>query len=208
MPTKRRRVERNIIEGISETAMHVMGDGELYPEPEGGLDDWELLMSVGYPTVCWEESRRKWNAARDRILKDWIRERPGTRPSFWWIFDAPRMSAQDLERNGWDASFFSDHLAAPRLRLGGVGDPKFEHFAYTPTFRCGVPAEWIDASDLEEHPDPDVRAIDPIDPPRFESQAAYLKRQGLLQPGEERRLKSAAFEPEVIGSADPDGDLQ
>ena len=39
---------------------------------------------------------------------------------------------------------------------------------------------------------------DPNDPPKFESQAAYLKRHGLLEPGEERRLNPADFEPEII----------
>jgi hypothetical protein len=40
-------------------------------------------------------------------------------------------------------------------------------------------------------------AIDPNDPPTFESQAAYLKRHGLLLAGEERRLKKADWEPEI-----------
>lgn len=39
---------------------------------------------------------------------------------------------------------------------------------------------------------------DPDDPPRFESQAAYLRRHGLLLPGELRRLTAAAFEPEIV----------
>ena len=41
-------------------------------------------------------------------------------------------------------------------------------------------------------------AIDPADPPVFESQAAYLKRHGLFLRGEERRLPVDAFEPEVV----------
>jgi hypothetical protein len=41
-------------------------------------------------------------------------------------------------------------------------------------------------------------AIDPDDPPNFESQAAYLKRHGLFLAGEERRLKKADWEAEAI----------
>ncbi|WP_146688505.1 hypothetical protein [Bradyrhizobium canariense] len=41
-------------------------------------------------------------------------------------------------------------------------------------------------------------AIDPNDSPTFESQAAFLKRHGLFLAGEERRLKSADWEPEAF----------
>jgi hypothetical protein len=41
-------------------------------------------------------------------------------------------------------------------------------------------------------------AIDPEDPPTFESQAAYLKRHGQFLTGEARRLKKADWEPAVI----------
>ena len=41
-------------------------------------------------------------------------------------------------------------------------------------------------------------AIDPDDTPRFESQAAYLKRHGLFLAGEQRRLRKADWEPEAI----------
>jgi hypothetical protein len=40
-------------------------------------------------------------------------------------------------------------------------------------------------------------AIDADDPPMFESQAAYLKRHGLLLAGEERRLKKADWKAEI-----------
>jgi hypothetical protein len=41
-------------------------------------------------------------------------------------------------------------------------------------------------------------AIDPGDPPRYESQAAHLKRYGLFLAGEQRRLKKADWEAEAI----------
>jgi len=47
-------------------------------------------------------------------------------------------------------------------------------------------------------------AIDPTDPPVFESEAAYLKRLDLLLTGEEARLPADAFDDEVIGAEDDD----
>lgn len=41
-------------------------------------------------------------------------------------------------------------------------------------------------------------AIDPDDPPVFESEAAYLKRLNLFMPGEEARLTEADFAAELI----------
>jgi hypothetical protein len=41
-------------------------------------------------------------------------------------------------------------------------------------------------------------AIDPDNPPIYESQASYLERHGLFLPGERRRLKPADFEPERV----------
>ena len=48
-------------------------------------------------------------------------------------------------------------------------------------------------------------APDPDDPPRFESEASYLRRLDLLLPDELKRLTEADFEPETIGAeAEPD----
>jgi hypothetical protein len=41
-------------------------------------------------------------------------------------------------------------------------------------------------------------AIDPDDPPSFEPQATYLKRIGLLLPGESKRLTKGDWESEAI----------
>lgn len=47
--------------------------------------------------------------------------------------------------------------------------------------------------------------IDPSGLPLFESQAAYLRRLGLLLPGEARRLKPADYEPETVTVEQADG---
>ena len=44
----------------------------------------------------------------------------------------------------------------------------------------------------------DFRDLNPANPPCYESQAAYLRRHGLLEPGEARRLKAKDYEPEVV----------
>ena len=36
-----------------------------------------------------EAMRAAWEELRDKLLADWISEKPGTRPYAWWCFDAP-----------------------------------------------------------------------------------------------------------------------
>ena len=172
MPRKLRNPKRRI-EGVSETALWVMGDRVLYPEPQEP-DRWELL-DLDYPTTAWEKCKALWESARDELLHDWIRAYPGTRPNFWWLFSAPRMTAEDLERNGWTGTFFADRLPNPRLRLGGIGMAAHDVRPHVPEFELGIPESWEDD-------------IDPADPPRFEAQAAYLRRHNLLLAEEARRL--------------------
>ena len=54
--------------------------------------------------------------------------------------------------------------------------------------------------DLEECTEAGIAAtmIDPADPPRYEAQATYLRRYGLLLRGEEKRLPPDAYEPEAV----------
>jgi hypothetical protein len=56
--------------------------------------------------------------------------------------------------------------------------------AYMPSWPTGVPEEW--SADFDE-----------LDPPIYESQASYLKRHGLLEKGELKRLNPEDFEPET-----------
>lgn len=67
-----------------------------------------------------------------------------------------------------------------RARLGGRGTP-----AYVMESK-GMPCGWI------------MAAFDPSDPPTFESEAAYLRRLGLLLPLEAGRIDAVDFEPEVL----------
>jgi hypothetical protein len=72
-------------------------------------------------------------------------------------------------------------LPQPRKRTGGTGTPAYEVQSVGPAFAYGIPTVWV--------------GLDEDNPPVFESQAAYLKRHGLLLAGEKRR---ADFEPEAV----------
>lgn len=120
-----------------------------------------------------------WNLYRDVILAAHTKETAGTRPALWWHYDAPRIPTGTFKDCHYDGQ-----LPQPRERLGGIGTPACECRAVKPSFSFGIPNVWA--------------GIDEDDPPVFESQAAYLKRHGLLLAGEERR---ADFEPEVVSTS-------
>ena len=145
--------------------------------PAGGRYALALSAEPGVDPV-----KELWDEHRDAVLEAWIRERLGTRPSLWWRVDAPRWNAPK-EYRCW---YYVPMLPEPRLRLGGVGRTAWERYpAYVPSWAFGIPDIWYE--------------VDEDDPPSFESQAAYLRRHGLLFPGEEGLLTAAAFEPEIVG---------
>ena len=158
-----------------------------------------------------------WNEVRDEILTEWIAGSPGSRPSFWWRFGAPRQPLGTFE-----GCYFDGKLPEPRRRLGGIGTPSHECLAYTPHYNFGIPAYWVNQweSDYyngrarhvdghligEDYEEGDFEgvAIDSEDPPRYESEASYLERHGLFRPGEKKRLRKADFEPDLIAPVDDD----
>jgi hypothetical protein len=150
-----------------------------------------------------------WAVVRDEWLAGWIEAHPGTRPWAWWQYTAPQEPVNCKQFNPKDR-------AAQRRRLGGIGDPCHKALNYAPEFAFGLPTRWVSASDelyyngcaKDIHGDPIGTVYSPghfpfyapraVDPPRFESQAAYLRRQDLLAHGELERLAPDAFEPEAI----------
>jgi hypothetical protein len=140
-----------------------------------------------------DELATLWETHSERIIAEHVTSYPGTRPARWWEYVARE----------------------PRQRLDGIGTPASDVLAYKPTFSFGLPAVWITQRDVKYYggtavdihgaPVGDLYprdfkgvAIDPNDPPRFESQAAYLKRHGLFLAGEERRLRKADWEAEIV----------
>ena len=189
MPTKRRRRAQGRRETVSDAVLHVLETGE--PKAEEAHDLLDLHRLVGRNETA---LRAVWVEHREEILEDFIDENPGRRPWAWWKYDAPE----------------------PRLRLGGTGTPAHEVLAHAPAYDRGIPVHWITAwdaayysghgRDIHGHPigtefhgrDFPGVAIDPDDPPRYESQAAYLDRHHLLDADERARLDASDFEPEPI----------
>ena len=77
-----------------------------------------------------DDVRALWTAHAAAIVSDWAEQRPGTRPSFWWKYDAPEQ----------------------RQRLGGTGTPAHEVSAHAPCFVLGIPANWAKDFDPTDPP--------------------------------------------------------
>jgi hypothetical protein len=128
-----------------------------------------------------DELLKLWREVEPDVLDYFIANHPGQRPRLWWRYSAPRIPV-----GIWDVvadSYLDGKLPEPRLQVSGAGGAPWDMgFAHAPWFECGLPQLWED--------------FDPKDAPRFESQANYLRRHGLLMPGEEKSLKPEDFEPE------------
>lgn len=184
MPSKRTRKSRQRQYDLSDAAWAFLNDEPL-PE-NANVFEIHSLTYGGMPSH--RLSRKElWGIYGAEITGRLAVISPGTRPSLWWVYDAPSLL---------------------RRRLGGVGIPGQADIKYRPYWRQGVPTRWFTRQDIERHGDilpyllPGFPkhpfkgvAIDPNNPPTFESQAAYLKRHDLLQPGEMERLTAADFEP-------------
>ena len=207
MPTKRSDTPL-----IAPGLAHYFQTGTWPGRDEGG--SWELFTKTA------AEIRAAWVEARDTLLAAWIPQHPGTRPAAWWAYDAPQEPVHARLCGPADT-------AAQRRRLGGIGTPAHEVLNYAPAFAAGIPTAWVSRFDEQFY---NGRARDihgaPIgttyheghfaglaprraDPPRFESQATYLERHGLLPAIERRSLPAAAFDPDVLAiAADEDVDVR
>lgn len=171
MPTNRVRKSRNARPDISSTHWAVLND---LPMPVDH-NRWEQLTG---PT------RDQWLQHRDEILAGWIATKPGSRPSYWWVHDAPRLTAeQSAEYNG---ALYANDLIQPRERVSGVGTPLHEVSAMMACYDRGLPDSGWDED------------IDSDDLPTYESQASYLRRLKLFAPRESRRIKASQYKPETV----------
>jgi hypothetical protein len=150
---------------------------ELSAEAEAWLRGDDHVVFAYFETT--DDLAALWGEHGAAIVAEHVGEAPGTRPRRWWQYDAPE----------------------PRRRLGGVGTPSSERLANLPRYERGVPLDWIAQETIDTYVGLgirlDVPAVDPCDPPTFESEAAYLDRLGLLLPGERRRLRPNDFKPEA-----------
>ena len=158
---------------------------------------WRYLLDQGECSESYfVDVEALWRRHNERLLAEFTADRPGERPRLWWEYDAPRQPAGTYPLHV--KSLDDGRLPEPRQRLGGVGDPAWERLAYKPLYDRGIPAIWVDPWEADYYGFEATVAIDPDDPPAFESQAAYLARHGLLLPGERDRLPEDAFEPTFI----------
>jgi hypothetical protein len=173
-----------------------------------------------------EQAEARWQEYGSRIVTEWIKEHPGTRPSRWWLHSAPRATEQDLVTMNFVGEYRvrADAICRPRLRIDGIGTPMHEAFGFTPVLAYGLPTAWCITLDgnlqrdcwydwREQHiryggsalagylkPNTAACGIDALSPPRFESEAAYLQRHDLLTATEKRHLSEhpELFTPETI----------
>lgn len=202
MPTKRTRKAHERRAEISDAALYFATDGLWANPPENGsvLD----VLTFKYPGARPDECREVWLAIRDELLTTWLKKFPGTRPSWWFLFDphCPRISEEDIRRHGWEGWYFAKDLPDLRRRLGGIGDPAYEVFALVPSFDRAVPDHFVTVEDVRFHrmegEEFRGKPIDRTNPPQYESEASYLLRHNLLTQSEKRRLKPVDYEPEII----------
>ena len=199
MPTKRKRKSRNRRPETKDWELHYLRHGEVINE--GHIKRFFINKEIHWPKL--------WELHRDQILSEWAAKYPGTRPFAWWEFNAPRQPI-----GTYPGCYFDGGLPEPRLKLKGAGTPNHEALNYVPRFCFGLPTTgWVSRFDVEyyngrakdihgkpigmEYKDGHFpyEALDPNDPPVYESEATYLKRHGLLREGEEER---ADFTPETI----------
>ena len=191
-PTRRAPTRRA---AVTPTQMAVLTDSWRPDEPvPAGRDDIDPAEPFLWGTGSLLTLRAAWDASRDDIVPTWTVDLPGTRPAAWWQFEAP----------------------GPRLRVGGTGDRLSDVLAHAPALEYGVPVAWLDAETAAlykaqfgtELRDRVARRpavpVDPLDPPFFESQAAFLERHGLLSAAERDALSPLAFEPEAAMDEDED----
>ena len=216
MPRKRRMPKgRRSAHVVSETIVTFLRDGH---QPKGG-DYLELLLKTADENLS--GLREDWAAVGAAIVAAHIEAAPGTRPHGWWLFSAPRWTGPYQGRVAGINPARLRAMAEPRQRLGGVGTPSHECLNIWPSFEKGLPTSWVDgwsvayyngrAVDIHgqrigtEYSEGSFTGVapDPWDPPRFESEAAYLRRHGLLTVAEQRRLRPRQFEPEVLLVHDP-----
>jgi hypothetical protein len=190
MPTTRRRRVRSQANDIHPIVIAFLRDEDPDPADYGNGANWALT-SVEYSVIP-NHLRQIYDRVKDNLIAGFARDFPGTRPVHWWKFSAPEM----------------------RQRIGGTGSLLEEHLAHVPAYHLGIPYQWACEAlirmgwptvHINGHPEgwaalpglANAIAFDHDDPPRFESQATYLQRLGLLLPGERKRLKPSDFEPEL-----------
>lgn len=182
MPRKRRMTAKTRIETEVKPAIWAwLNDEPITKDDSETL--FEIMVLEGGAGGDGHKLRELWDRVRVDLLARWTADKPGTRPSIWWRFDAPRQPLGTFA-----GCYYDGMLPEPRKLLGGKGWPAFEKLSYVPEYDHGIPARWYDV-----HSD---------DLPTFEAEATYLKRYGFLTASEKRALKKSDFEPVMVEYVD------
>lgn len=123
-----------------------------------------------------EELSALWHLYAEEIISAWVKNKPGSRPSLWWRYEAPRQ-----KKGIFTGCFFDGKLPLERKRVGGVGTVAWKELNYAPSYYKGVPTRWY--------------ALDENNLPVFQAEADYLREHGLFLEGEADRLKAEDFDP-------------
>jgi hypothetical protein len=112
------------------------------------------------------EAREGWEIMREKILADWIREQPGTRPWAWWRWDAP----QPARRERVDGGVHPHDNKARTLKVASADSEYFWRVAYRLPF--GLPSCYIPPFD------------NGLKTEMFEPEWSFLVRHKLLLPAD------------------------
>lgn len=168
----RRTLNKRLKSNISDDIRAYLETGAMPDQPD--WDFYEMTDPVNLKSL--------WESTRDEILSTWIKSYPGSRPWIWWKLESPE----------------------PRRRIGGVGTEAASVLAYKPAYDFGIANLWVDGWLIDYYRNRgtpiEAQAIDPVNPPIFESQAVYLRRLNILTPAEKSVLskKRKVWEPETI----------
>ena len=119
MPTTRRRVVRQRV-GAGDLVLPEVARCLLYDEaptwpqtnpPAPGQEalDWRYYSLEFYAHAPPPTLADYWQAHRKAVLAEWLKTRPGTRPSCWWKFDSGLAAARLGET--WDIQPPADQAA-------------------------------------------------------------------------------------------------
>lgn len=144
---------------------------------------WDVHLCVSSS----QPEKAAWKRTCARVLAEWIKNRPGTRPSYWWAYSAPRAPLGTFPGRVYDGD---KRLPDPRRQVAGAGKPNYSCF---PSFGFGVPLDW--------------EGFDKRKPPVFENEASYLKRHGLLTADEEKRANFAPVTVTDLGIFNLDNEI-
>jgi hypothetical protein len=184
MTIKRPRRNRSEQE-IDDVSWRFLCDATTIEDETADESTWTMLTLRFNETTVAEpptgkQTAQLWEEFGPDIVTWWAKEKPGTRPRCWWNFSAPE----------------------PRRRVGGTGVTTREAIGgevHISSYGLPDSEGWMMPKDKRWLPQSEsgLPAFDTADPPSYESQASYLKRLALLEPGEEKRLKPDAFAPAV-----------